>query len=581
MQSKNLILYIIIGVLLVILIGGGIYLFMAKEVNPSQCINSCGDGICQEAVCQGTGCPCAETKETCFADCKDNEVKGDQIMVEWDEWLSKSYIWNILDSSKLSSMENKDKISKFFERVEVYKIGTISKGAYADKNLYRIEYPCDGPCGLIVHMVIKNDNDIVLLGKYSSELTQDCVSEYLCWGGYALSFKKDDRTEITNLEPASIIQIPNSKLSFLKDQNTSNNLITIYSNVKRIFDFAPDKTMYKTVDGCFVAKANDSTVRHYYFGFGFFKKDGEDMKLDRAMGILDAKWSDGKQNTQEYRAGMYECYDYASDVNVSQLKEVGVTGNGYKLYEPKDKNHPLLKQMYDNEYYPGFDSKTNQAKAKIPYEEFLATHPLVLWQDPFGDFIKFKDVRYAPLAERAKPVIYLYPEKEMDVSVFINPNGGFTFTEPEYKNGWKVKAKPSGEIYNYDDKKIYPYLFWEGKELDYQSPRQGFVIARENVKIFLEEKLLQLGLIKKEYDKFIEFWLPKMQDKKYYFISFTDDKTIDAGASLNISPKPDTIIRVLMDYQGLDEYMGVKEQRIVTPERKGFVVVEWGGMLHK
>lgn len=33
------------------------------------CQNLCGDGICQEVVCEAIGCPCAETKETCPVDC--------------------------------------------------------------------------------------------------------------------------------------------------------------------------------------------------------------------------------------------------------------------------------------------------------------------------------------------------------------------------------------------------------------------------------------------------------------------------------------------------------------------------------
>ena len=33
------------------------------------CIDKCGDGICQEIVCMGEGCPCAENKDNCAADC--------------------------------------------------------------------------------------------------------------------------------------------------------------------------------------------------------------------------------------------------------------------------------------------------------------------------------------------------------------------------------------------------------------------------------------------------------------------------------------------------------------------------------
>lgn len=102
-------------------------------------------------------------------------------------------------------------------------------------------------------------------------------------------------------------------------------------------------------------------------------------------------------------------------------------------------------------------------------------------------------------------MIYLYPETETDIQVYVEPTGGFSKTEPAYNNGWRVKAKPDGQLYNYEDGKIYPYLFWEGYGLNYQKTEHGFVVARTDIKKFLEEKLSELGLIKKEYDEFIEF----------------------------------------------------------------------------
>ena len=46
---------------------------------------------------------------------------------------------------------------------------------------------------------------------------------------------------------------------------------------------------------------------------------------------------------------------------------------------------------------------------------------------------------------------------------------------------------------------------------------------------------------------------------------------------LELSVEPDTLIRVLMQYKPLDEYIEVKEQKLTTTERNGFTVVEWGG----
>ena len=45
-----------------------------------------------------------------------------------------------------------------------------------------------------------------------------------------------------------------------------------------------------------------------------------------------------------------------------------------------------------------------------------------------------------------KPVIYLYPEEETDVSVTLAYDGTLTCTYPNYKTGWHVSAKPDGTL---------------------------------------------------------------------------------------------------------------------------------------
>ena len=48
---------------------------------------------------------------------------------------------------------------------------------------------------------------------------------------------------------------------------------------------------------------------------------------------------------------------------------------------------------------------------------------------------------------------------------------------------------------------------------------------------------------------------------------------------MDISPQPDTVIRVYMLYKSLDEPIKVEPQKLSAPIRKGFTVVEWGGDL--
>jgi hypothetical protein len=49
-------------------------------------------------------------------------------------------------------------------------------------------------------------------------------------------------------------------------------------------------------------------------------------------------------------------------------------------------------------------------------------------------------------AEKAKPVIYLYPKQKEQIIVKIWLNWEFLKTIPKYKGLWKVTAYPDGKI---------------------------------------------------------------------------------------------------------------------------------------
>ncbi|MGN1329952.1 MAG: hypothetical protein ACI4VN_01265 [Clostridia bacterium] len=181
----------------------------------------------------------------------------------------------------------------------------------------------------------------------------------------------------------------------------------------------------------------------------------------------------------------------------------------------------------------------------------------------------------------AKPIIYLYPEEETQVTIKLGKPESLTCTYPKYEeeSGWKVTAKPDGTLtYDKTGQELYS-LYWEGKNnIDINiDETEGFVIKGEESSKFLEEKLEKLGLTPRESEEFIVYWLPKLEANKYNFIRFETIEKINEEMPLEIEPKPDTVIRILMEFRGLDEYKEVKEQKIETPERKGFVVVEWGG----
>lgn len=176
-----------------------------------------------------------------------------------------------------------------------------------------------------------------------------------------------------------------------------------------------------------------------------------------------------------------------------------------------------------------------------------------------------------------KPVIYLYPEDEEEVTVKLGKKENLTCTYPKYKDGWKVLAKPSGDLIELETGKELYSLYWEGKNNVKHDLTEGFIVEGENAASFLEEKLEILGLNSKEKQEFIIYWLPELEANKLNYIRFETKEQIDEDMPLEITPVPDTIIRIMMVVKKINKPLDVKEQVLTSVERKGFTVVEWGG----
>lgn len=182
---------------------------------------------------------------------------------------------------------------------------------------------------------------------------------------------------------------------------------------------------------------------------------------------------------------------------------------------------------------------------------------------------------------RAKaPVVYLYPEEDTEVNVRLLIDGELNATYPFYDEelGWNVTAAPDGTLTDAEGRE-YPYLFWEGDLKIDPDLSLGFCVKGEDTVPFLEKSLKDLGLNDKEAAAFISFWLPYMKDSNYNVITFQTYAYEDA-ASMDISPVPDTVIRVNMLWYPSDSFVEMKEPDLKSmnpAERSGFTVVEWGG----
>ena len=187
--------------------------------------------------------------------------------------------------------------------------------------------------------------------------------------------------------------------------------------------------------------------------------------------------------------------------------------------------------------------------------------------------------REAPREELVadKPVIYLYPETETAVHVEVEPDGVLGTTYPAYGSGWDITAAPDGSLTDAEGNR-YPYLFWEGTIRSEYDFSEGFCVKREDSAAFLEDTLPKLGLSEPEMREFIVYWLPILEASPYNLISFQTDAYTD-HARLQITPEPDTVIRVFMAFRQLQSPVEIAPQTLTAPERTGFTVVEWGGSL--
>ena len=179
----------------------------------------------------------------------------------------------------------------------------------------------------------------------------------------------------------------------------------------------------------------------------------------------------------------------------------------------------------------------------------------------------------------AKPVLYLYPTKTTKINVSFEKPYLLTTTYPKYNNSWNVTAHSNGDLYD-ENNKYYYGLYWEedgSSNIDFS---YGFYVTKENALDFLEEKTEKIGFTRREANEFIMYWLPILEknDKNLVYFELTEER--NQYNKLNINPAPDSLLRVAIHVKKVNKYTKIKEEKLTTFKRNGFVAVEWGGVVH-
>lgn len=468
----------------------------------------------------------------------------------------------VFRGGRFLATENADR----FDRL--YAVGEINEGVYAG---YKI----------IIRAVTE-------MGVWYSRLLAWSPSDspYGIEYGYQVApdYYGNDPAEVieitfAGLETPEKIPLPGSSQSLTLERDMAFALFDQGYKRKVAFEYQ-GTPVYMEDTGCIFMERPDFMATTYEFPLPEVREDG----------LIDMVFADGERNTYQYNNIRLTCnsscypYTFMDEDKINPVKDLelaGTAASGAKYFQLKNPEHAVLKDFF-NAYKKSYENVPDHPKTEqvsgMTYASFAGTRPLLFREDPFGRWIQFTNRLYVPPAEMCKPVVYLYPEAEMSVNVRVVPNGGMSLAEPAYpESGWEVAARPDGTLREQATGKEYGYLIWEGKGLHYRAPQEGFIVEQEGVNSFFDSKLAYMGLNEKERRDFKAYWLPRFTVYPYYFITFVPQEELDEIAPLTVTPQPDTVIRIFMDYRGLTVPQSMREPVLEQGQRKGFTVVEWGG----
>ena len=112
-------------------------------------------------------------------------------------------------------------------------------------------------------------------------------------------------------------------------------------------------------------------------------------------------------------------------------------------------------------------------------------------------------------------------------------------------------------------------------------PDKGFVVAYNTLPQLYDQLLPKLGLTAKEIADFTAYWGKTLPKANYYFVGIMPRSEIDKNEPMTVSPQPNTINRVRLYFQPLDQKITVQAPNIqpMQPSTKEFSIDEWGAFV--
>ena len=343
-------------------------------------------------------------------------------------------------------------------------------------------------------------------------------------------------------------------------------------------------------DGCTIEKIYDNQMKEifsgnideevdfYVYNNFMYLNDNNKAKKYSMSGELLATKDFGGEIAQIIRN--YAVYVKNKKVILENIDDASEKKEISSITEDDDIN------VYDSGYYTRSDLDNMREKNKKEGLYIIIEYPDKDSKGNYGMeycYTSDKEIIKYPIKEalggRAKPVLYLYPTKETNVTVKFAKPELLTTTYPKYINSWNVKVSPNGDMKD-EDGKYYYALYWDEKRYNEVDFHEGFYVESKDAIKFLEEKLSYIGLNDKERNEFIMYWLPIMEANKKNLVYFELTEERELGNKLIISPKPDSLLRVSIHIKKVNKKVSIKEQKLSTFKRVGFTAIEWGGMTY-
>lgn len=463
-----------------------------------------------------------------------------------------------------------------YDSADYYKVGTTSTGGDIILATVNLNEMTGGY--LPIHRFIKNGDSYKRIVQNSADFGSE---------GYSITkkttndesyvFKSLISDKVISKDQTDLISVQSPRFTLTTDPNATQKKIASTKWGDLILETSKsystndinkdslDKTTIVKVARYFI-KLNDSSETTYDVRPKFLRDDNTfdlDYKISKVQSEQYDKFDMGGCG---FGLGAFPLMADADSLKNNQLVGTKDGSSVYTITDPSNKTLNYAYMLY----------KSDQAANKISSDDFAQSYGFVYWIDAYGSTIGYLRSDYKPAMECGKPVVYLYPTKTTNFSVRVGAN--VTESDPLYQGIWKGIANPDGSLVV--DGKTYPNLFWEGKGIgEYPKVDFGKVIPSSQVQEVITADLKSMSLNNQEISDFLAFWLDKMPQTPYTRLSWLTNNELDKLAPLSINPKPDSVIRVFLDFSGLNTKAQINSQVLPQFKRSGFTAVEWGGLL--